>query len=266
MALRRVLAWVTPRPGVPVFDAAGFVASADTLVLIADANASTNVAPLCAMLLQEVVDAAKAAAARAPGGRIDPPLRLVGDEIANVAPLPRLPDLGTDARGFGMQLVLALQSLAQDRRRWGADGAHTLLDNMPAEILLGGLTDTDALKRYATLVGEVELTRGSTSYDPHTGRSTGASDHLTDRPALRADEARRIPDGHGLLLYRNRPAVLLRLTPWYARPDGTTLTAERTATETRRLATAPATSAATQTAGAASSAPPEPRAPRTATR
>ena len=218
------------------------------------------------MLLQEVVDAAKTAAARSPGGRIDPPLRLVGDEIASVAPLPRLPDLGTDVRGFGMQLALALQSLAQARRRWGADGAHTLLDNMPAEILLGGLTDTDALKRYATLVGEVELTRGSTGYDPYTGRATGASDRLIDRPALRADEARRIPDGHGLLLYRNRPAVLLRMAPWYARPDGETLTAERAATEARRLTSAPAAGAATQATRAAGPAPPEPRAPRTATR
>lgn len=235
MALRRVLRWVTPREDVPSFDPATFVRSTDTLVLVADANASTNVAPLCAMLLQEVVDAAKTAAARLPGGRIDPPLRLVGDEIANVAPLPKLPDLGTDARGFGMQLVLALQSLAQARRRWGADGAHTLLDNMPAEILLGGLTDTDALNRYATLVGDVELTRSTTSYDPATGRATNASEQLTDRKVLRADEARQIPDGHGLLIYRNRGAVLLRMTPWYERAGGKALNAQRGAVEGRRI-------------------------------
>ena len=236
MALRRVLRWVTPRTGVPTFDPAAFATSTDTLVLVADANASTNVAPLCAMLLQEVVDAAKAAAARLPGGRLDPPLRVVGDEIANVAPLPKLPDLGTDARGFGMQLVLALQSLAQARRRWGADGAHTLLDTMPAEILLGGLTDTDALHRYATLVGEVELTRSTTSYDPRTGAATTASEQLTDRKVLRADEARQIPDGHGLLIYRNRPAVLLRMTPWYDGDSGTALDTDRSRVEGRRIA------------------------------
>ena len=237
MALRRVLAWVTPREGVPTFDAGAFVAgTTDTLVLVADANSSTNVAPLCAMLLQEVVDAAKAAAARRPGGRLDPPLRLVGDEIANVAPLPKLPDLGTDARGFGMQLILALQSLAQARRRWGADGANTLLDNMPAEILLGGLTDTEALNRYATLVGDVELTRATTSYDSQTGKPTTASEQRTERKALRADEARQIPDKHGLLLYRNRPAVLMRMTPWYELPEGKTLETGRAQTEARRIA------------------------------
>jgi len=236
MALRSVLRWVTPRAGVPSFDVARFVAGSDTLVLVGDANASTNVAPLCAMLLQEVVDTAKTIAARLPGGRLDPPLRLVGDEIANVAPLPKLVELATDARGFGMQLVLALQSLPQARRRWGADGANTLLDNMPAEILLGGITDPDTLGRYATLVGDVELTRATTSYDPDTGRATGASEQQTDRRVLRAEEARQIPAGHGLLIYRNRPAVLLRLTAWFDRTDARALDDQRRTTQNRRLA------------------------------
>jgi len=235
MALRSVLRWVTPRDGVPSFDVARFVAGSDTLVLVGDANASTNVAPLCAMLLQEVVDTAKTIAARLPGGRLDPPLRLVGDEIANVAPLPKLVELATDARGFGMQLVLALQSLPQARRRWGADGANTLLDNMPAEILLGGITDPDTLGRYATLVGDVELTRATTSYDPDSGRATGASEQQTDRRVLRAEEARQIPAGHGLLIYRNRPAVLLRLTAWFDRTDARALDDQRRTTQNRRL-------------------------------
>ena len=237
MALRSVLRWVTPREGVPCFDAATFVRSTDTLFLVADANASTNVAPLCAMLLQQVVDEAKSLAARLPGGRLDPPLRLVGDEIANVAPLPKLPDLGTDARGFGMQLVLALQSLAQARRRWGPDGASTLLDNMPAELLLGGLTDTAALTRYATLVGDIELTRSTSSYDHTSGQRSSSSEQQVDRKILRADEARRIPDGHGLLIYRNRGAVLLKTTPWFQRADAKALIADRASTEARRIDT-----------------------------
>ena len=237
MALRRVMRWVTPREGVPSFDPTAFVASTDTLVLVADSNASTNVAPLCAMLLQEVVDAAKTRAARLPGGRLDPPLRIVGDEIANVAPLPKLPDLGTDARGFGVQLVLALQSLSQARRRWGADGAATLLDNMSAEILLGGLTDTAALNRYSALVGDVELTRATTSFDAHTGRVTTGSEQVVDRKVMRADEARQIPSGYGLLIYRNQAAVMLKMTPWYERPDGHQLNTDRARVEAHRLTT-----------------------------
>lgn len=236
MALRRVLRWVTPAPDRPTFDPAAFVTGSDTLVLVADQNTATNVSPLCAMLLQAVVDCAKACAARSPGGRLDPPLRIVGDEIANVAPLPKLPELCSDARGFGMQLILAIQSIPQARRRWSTDGAQTLLDNMPAEIALGGLTDEPTLNRYATLVGDVELTRTSMNYDPASGRTTGSSEHTADRKAMRADEIRRIPDRHGLLIYRNQAAILLQMTPWFERLDGAELLREKAATERWRLA------------------------------
>ena len=55
---------------------------------------------------------------------------------------------------------------------------------------------------------------------------------------MRADEIRQIADGHGLLLYRNRPPVLLAMTPWYERAGGKALDAERAQTELRRLAPA----------------------------
>ena len=240
MALRRVLKWVTPREGVPSFGPAAFVASTDTLVLVGDDNASTNVGPLCTMLVQEVVDAAKAVAVRLPGGRLDPPLRFVGDELANVAPLPKLPTLPTDARGFGLQLVAAFQSMAQVRRRWGKDSAAVLMDNMPAEILLGGLTDVEALNRYTVLVGEVEIQRMTGSFDAE-GRATHLSERTSEGKAMRPDEARKIPDGHGLLLYRNRDAVLMRMRPWYQRADGKALTADAKTVEARRLAAGAAT-------------------------
>ena len=138
-----------------------------------------------------------------------------------------------------MQLVLALQSLAQARRRWGQDGADTLLDNMAAEILLGGLTDTTALERYSALVGDIELTRATTSYDSETGQSTHASEQLLERHVLRADEARQIPDRHGLLIYRSTAAILLKMTPWFELPNARALQSGRRATELRRL-TSPA--------------------------
>jgi hypothetical protein len=61
---RTVMRQMLPQPGVQVFDPAAFVASTDTLVLITDDQAQTNAAPLTAMLLGEVIDAAKAHAAR----------------------------------------------------------------------------------------------------------------------------------------------------------------------------------------------------------
>lgn len=114
---RKVLDQLIPRPGRVTLDPAAFVASTDTLLIITDDNARSNVAPLAAMLLNEIIDAAKYVAARSMHGRLDPPLRIVGDEIANVAPLPKLPPMLSDSRGVGIQwLASSLGRSARNSR------------------------------------------------------------------------------------------------------------------------------------------------------
>lgn len=245
LATRDVARWVTPAPGVPEFDSTAFVNSTDTLFLIADDSASSNVAPLCSMLLQDVVDTVKQEAVRRPGSRIDPPIRLVGDEIANVAPLPKFPAMATDTRGYGMQLLAALQSVTQARIRWSADGASTLLANMAAEILLRGHKDPETLERYANLVGDVRVAEWSNTYDPLTGRETSGSAQMSDRRALRPEEARMLEDKQALLIYGAAKPVIMTMRPWFERPDGAQLEAERAATEARRIEAAQTTTAVT---------------------
>ena len=58
-----VMRQLIPAAGVEMFDPATFVRSTDTLILLTDDQAQTNVAPLTTMLLNEVMDAAKHAAA-----------------------------------------------------------------------------------------------------------------------------------------------------------------------------------------------------------
>jgi hypothetical protein len=224
VALRAVLDRLTPATGARHLDVEAFVrAGRDTLVLVADANSATNVAPLCAMLLQEVVDTAKHLAARSPGGRLDPPLRIVGDEIANIAPLPRLPELATDARGFGIQLVLALQSLPQAERRWGQAGARALVENMPAQLLLGGITEPTTLTRYSQLLGHIDTKTASEQFDPATGRPAATGTHTTQRPVMAPDALRTLPTGQAVLIHRNHPPVALHPAGWHTRPDAVEL-------------------------------------------
>ncbi len=67
-------------------------------------------------LVEDLVDATRRAAAASPGERLDPPLLLL-DEVANIAPLPSLPNLLADGGGSGINTVAVLQSLAQARTR-----------------------------------------------------------------------------------------------------------------------------------------------------
>ena len=231
---RTVMRQMLPTAGVPVFDPAAFVTSTDTLVLITDDQAQTNVAPLTTMLLNEVLDAAKSSAARSMTGRLDPPLRIAGDEIANVAPVPKLPGNLSDSRGTGIQWFAAFQSVAQILARWGEDDGRQILANLNCSIILGGLQDEKALERFSTLVGEVDLVQVSSTLDS-ANTATGKSVTLTERTALRAEEIRLIPDGQALVIYRNAPAMLVDLIPWTGRPDGDEIAAGITRVRTARI-------------------------------
>ena len=51
-------------------------------------------------------------------GRLDPPLTLVLDDIAAVAPLPELPDLLASGAEQGLATLALLRSREQARARW----------------------------------------------------------------------------------------------------------------------------------------------------
>lgn len=215
---RRVLRQLVPAPGIPQFTAAEFVRSTDTLILITDDNAESNVSALTTMLLNEVVTAAKAAAAQSEGGRLDPVLRIVGDEIANVAPLPKLAGYLTDSRGAGIQWLCAFQSVAQILARWGDKTGKQLLVSLNASMVLGGLQDDEALERFSRLVGKTDLVQVIATLD----RDTSTSSHsvsLAEREVLRPEEIRQLPEGRALLIYKNAPAMLVDLIPWTSRGD-----------------------------------------------
>lgn len=235
LTLREVTRWVTPAEGVPVFDPAAFVTSTDTLVLISDDSSSTNVGPLCTMLFQEVVDAVKEYAPLSAHGKLDPPMRIVGDEFANVAPIEKAPEMSSEVRKLGVQMILAFQSLRQLRMRWGPDRGPALLENMAVELVLPGLKDVDGLTRYESLVGRVDVASFTTNFSAGQP-GTGGSYSEQERHALRGDEIRRLRDGTALLVWRNAPPAIIEMTPWYERPDADRIKADAAATAHRRQA------------------------------
>ena len=56
------------------------------------------------------------------------------------------------------------------------------------------------------------------------------------RPILEPAEIRRNPLGHGLLLLRSAPAIMLRLSPWTERPDAKDLAGARSTFEAAIMA------------------------------
>ncbi|MFD5070147.1 type VI secretion protein [Streptomyces sp. NPDC058369] len=74
--------------------------------------------PLLTALASDVVEHGRRMAARSSDGRLDPPLTLVLDDVAAVAPLPRLPDLLRTGQAQGLSTVALLRSPEQARSHW----------------------------------------------------------------------------------------------------------------------------------------------------
>ncbi|MFJ2584003.1 type VI secretion protein [Streptomyces sp. NPDC087538] len=85
---------------------------------IEDPRSGPGAMPLLTALASHVVEHGRRMAARSSDGRLDPPMTLVLDDIAAVAPLPRLPELLANGRDMGLPTLALLRSREQARARW----------------------------------------------------------------------------------------------------------------------------------------------------
>ncbi|MFE5675852.1 type VI secretion protein [Streptomyces erythrochromogenes] len=102
---------------------ASFLAEGGTLYVVGEAledpRTHPGAMPLLTALASHVVEHGRRMAARSSHGRLDPPLSLVLDDVAAVAPIPQLPELLT---GDTLPLLALCRSREQARSRWpGAD-------------------------------------------------------------------------------------------------------------------------------------------------
>ncbi|MFE7765558.1 type VI secretion protein [Streptomyces sp. NPDC057438] len=88
---------------------------------IEDPKANPSAMPLLTALASSVVERGRRMAERSSSGRLDPPLTLVLDDVAAVAPLPQLPALLTTGHDQGLPTLALLRSREQARSRWPND-------------------------------------------------------------------------------------------------------------------------------------------------
>ncbi|MFF9853714.1 type IV secretory system conjugative DNA transfer family protein [Streptomyces litmocidini] len=118
---------------------ASFLAEGGTLYVVGEAiedpRTHPGAMPLLTALAASVVEHGRRMAARSSDGRLDPPLTLVLDDVAAVAPLPQLPDLLATGHPQGLPTLALMRSEEQARSRWpdavwavvpqGGTGGHT---------------------------------------------------------------------------------------------------------------------------------------------
>lgn len=206
-----VRAAVDPDEG-EAFDPEAFLRSRSTLYLLGTGTGVGAAAGLLAALVEDITETARRLAAQSPGARLDPPLALILDEIANLSPLPSLPTLMADGGGTGITPIVVLQSLSQARSRWDADAAGAIWDAAIAKIILGGGSNARDLKELSELIGHRDDRTVSLSHGPDGRRSSSTSQRRLE--ILAPDAIRALPFGIGLLLLRSTAPIVLDLQPW----------------------------------------------------
>ncbi|WP_083459571.1 type IV secretory system conjugative DNA transfer family protein [Jiangella muralis] len=226
----RVLDALTPRPGEREFDPIAFVRDGGALFLLGTAAGAGGVGTLVAALIEDLLETARQLAAASPGARLDPPLALVLDEIANLAPLPSLPTLVSEGGGSGIATTVVLQTMAQARHAFGEHTASTIWDASVVKILPGGAASAADLRDISALIGDrddetVAVTRGR---DGDTTRQVS----YRRIPILDPGQLRTLRFGQAVVLLRSAPPIALSMQPWTRRPDAHRLQADKSAVET----------------------------------
>lgn len=201
------------------FDIEAFLRSNGTVYLLVAEKQAAALAPLIAAFVDELIETTKRIADTMPGGRLDPPLGLFFDEIANVVPLPGLPALMSFAGGSGIFITAILQSRAQAEARWGQHQAAMLWGAATVKLILGGLSGNELRDLSDYLLGDYD--RQMTSYQRSDDGAITTGTSVQQRKTMTAEEIRTLDSAkrEALVIHATTPAVKIRMTRHYEGPD-----------------------------------------------
>jgi type IV secretion system protein VirD4 len=198
----------------PHIDPRRLISENGTLYLCAPAHDQRRLRPLFTAVVRQIVEHAYETVTRT-GRPLDPPLLIVLDEAANIAPLEDLDTLASTAAGHGIQLVTIWQDLAQVTARYGPRAA-TVVNNHRAKVFLSGISDPSTLDHASHLIGDEELHLAATTSGGQGGPTTTSSP--TTRRLAPPDALRRIAPGEGVLVYGGLPPARIVLRSWFEDP------------------------------------------------
>ncbi|MDA8290986.1 MAG: type IV secretory system conjugative DNA transfer family protein, partial [Actinomycetota bacterium] len=181
----------------------------DSMFLVAPAHEQERLQSVFVAIVRSVLEEAMTRSSRA-GGPLDPPLLVVLDEAANVAPLSTLDTLASTAASHGIQLVTVWQDLAQVEARY-AGRAATVVNNHRAKLLCSGISDAATLEQVGRIVGDETHEVVSSTVD-RSGAWSRTSSTATRR-LVPAEVLRCLAPGDAVLVYGHLPPLRIALRP-----------------------------------------------------
>ena len=203
----------------PNFDADEFVLSTDTIYITAPEHHQAFSAPLIVGLLGA-----------------DPPRRLprgrqalqrarmlwVLDEFANIAPIPDVLALASQAGGQRLDLMLGLQDLGQIASRYGHHVADAFMTLFQTKLILKGVSDPRTLEALSQVIGDYDReiisnsagTSESGEWFSPPGKNESTSYQTHRQRIVAPSDIADLPDRHGLLM-RGASWGLIETTRWF---------------------------------------------------
>jgi type IV secretion system protein VirD4 len=182
----------------------------NTLYLCAPLQEQERLRPMFSMLVQELLSFAYEKAATK--GPLDPPLLLLLDEAANIAPIPNLDAIASTGAGQGIQLLSVFQDMAQVGTVYGRRAA-TIVNNHRAKLFGIGISDPETLGYLSRVAGAAEFEQRSRSSGERGKRSLTEGE--TYRDLAPANVVRERDPGSALLMYHNLPLAKIDLRLWF---------------------------------------------------
>lgn len=217
LANRDLIRWLTPQPNLPQFKPDDFPTSLDTMYLICTDDPGAPIAVVGAFVTT-IWRCGEAAARRAPGRRLDPPMATVADEIANTVKLASVPNVMSYLGSAGCPVSAILQSFSQGKRVWGPDGMQALWSAANNRVVGGGVSDPEFLRFIAEQVGEFDESTVTHQHNGGWTTSSSVSPQGRRRQILSAADLAALPDGRMLLMPSGSRPALLRSQGWWDGP------------------------------------------------
>lgn len=192
------------------------------LFLSVPASATTELQPLTATLIMQMMNYLTRRAEQERGGRLPRPFALYLDEFANAGRIPEIERHITLIRGAGMAVIGAIQDFGQLDRIYGRDVADTLLSNFTTQIALPGLGQREA-EYYSRRLGQATVLSTSRSTTTSTDRASATTATTTrseaGRSLLLPEEIRQMSIGEFLLISDNTAPVRGQFKTYIERPE-----------------------------------------------
>jgi type IV secretion system protein VirD4 len=204
------------------FDAAGSPVD-NTVFVFAPEHRQDQLRPLFEAFICWLIRAAEDRYA-ATGTALDPPLLVMLDEAANIAPLRKLGTYASSLASQGVQLVAVFQNFGQIRDRYGTQ-ASTIVTNFLVKVLMGATTDRELLELLTVLIGKEEIAQESLTYGVDGSRVATAAIRQRELAPIHSLVQQR--PGYALALVSGRRPVRLRVRPYTELQEFRALPAEQ---------------------------------------